>query len=296
MAEQDEPPAAKRARLGDPAAAAMPEAAAAMPAHVKPHVKWLSPDVEARCCPGGERGNGVFARVGMPAGRMWKDHPICVPVAPPYLRGYPTPRGAQGTALGADASGAHGRIDAAAASRRLPDLTGLDELMEAVSSDSRFAELLHGDGRNPWAMSFVARHVEMQDTTEEELPEWAARLGVHAAAYNVLAGQIQSQVMREESGNGLVLLPHIRLTNHACDPNTEIAYAPELEPQVCSCGLGHFVLRALRDIPAGEELTYSYVGGLKGADQLDERRQRLRRRWGFDCQCALCRAQASSEL
>lgn len=223
--------------------------------------KVLSAALEVRCCPGGGRGNGVFARVALAAGWMWKDHPVCVPNVP-----------RKGDA-----------------ERRLPHIDDVDELMEELASRERYGELLHG----PWAMSHIVRHLDMQDTTEAELPDWATRRQMPLAEYNLLAAQLQTQVAREDGGDGLVLLPQIRLANHACDANTELAYAPELEPGCCACGLGHFVLRTVRTVAVGEELTWSYIGSsaLMTAAERNERRALLQRRWDFMCECALCRLQ-----
>ena len=97
-------------------------------------------------------------------------------------------------------------------------------------------------------------------------------------------------IAREENGNGLICLPEIRLVNHACDANTEIAYAPDMEPERCSCGLGCLVLRAIKPIRSGDEITFSYIGSdmLMGADDGEERRALLQRRWDFRCECARC--------
>ena len=104
---------------------------------------------------------------------------------------------------------------------------------------------------------------------------------------------------REEHGDGLILLPNIRLANHACGPaaNAELAYAPDLEPGCCACGLGHFVLRALAPIRAGEEVLWSYLGPshLMAPEQRAERRGLLHWRWGFLCECALCTTEGSCD-
>ncbi len=217
-----------------------------------------SGDVEARACPG--RGNGVFARVPLPAGWMLVDHPVCV--------------------VG------EGGV------RRLPGLYDVDELMEEVTTDPLergYSRLTSGAFR----MSHVPRHLEWQETSEDELPRWATRARLTASAYNLLAAQLQSQVARDESGSGLVLLPQIRLANHACDANTEIGYAPDVRATDCACDVGSFVLRAVRDIAPGEEVSFSYIGAhtLMAPEERDERRALLERRWGFGCECVRCTAQ-----
>ena len=62
-----------------------------------------------------------------------------------------------------------------------------------------------------------------------------------------------TQVARDASGGGYLLFPRIRLANHSCEPNTEVAHFPNAFA-CCACGLGHYVLRATRPIRAGEEV------------------------------------------
>lgn len=270
------PSAAAESSASSPvaSAASLPPSASARgePPAKRPRVetKRLCEQLEARRCSGGGRGNGVFAATDVAAGWLWKDHAICVPATgatPPSVATTPTPP-----------------------PRRLPAMHNADELMEALATDGRFNELLSG----PWQMSHCDRHLAMQDTTDDTLPEWAHRVGMCATRYNLLAAQIQSQVAREEDGDGLVMLPCIRFANHACGPaaNAELCYAPNLEADSCECGLGHYALRALTDIRAGEEVVFSYIGSrdLMAPEQRAERQALLHRRWGFSCECALCGA------
>ena len=172
-----------------------------------PEIKPLCVELEARRCPGGER-ERRFALVDLPPGWMFRDHPICI------------------AASGEDKT------------RRLPAFEEVDDLMREIATNAKYQEMMGG----PWQMSHVQRHFDAQETTEDELPEWATRIGLALDEYNLLAAQLQTQVAREEQGGGLICLPKIRLVNHACDANTEIAYAPELEAGRCPCGLGHYVL------------------------------------------------------
>ena len=234
------PPVAKRARRSEHS----------------PEIKPLCVELEARRCPGGERGNGVFALVDLPPGWMFRDHPICI------------------AASGEDKT------------RRLPAFEEVDDLMREIATNAEYQEMMGG----PWQMSHVQRHFDAQETTEDELPEWATQIGLALDEYNLLAAQLQTQVAREEQGGGLICLPKIRLVNHACDANTEIAYAPELEAGCCPCGLGHYVLRAIKHIRAGDEITFSYIGAstLMEAEAAEQRRQLLQRRWDFRCECVRC--------
>lgn len=234
----------------------------------------LNDEVEARPLPG--KGNALFARVALAAGWTLRDHPVCV---------------------------------ADAASRRLPRLDNVDELMqtlaeEAAAGNVQYGQLLSGC----WRMSFLDRHLEMQDTTDAELPEWAVNLGWTANEYNVLAAQLQSNVARHHDGEqdqgaraSVILLPRLHLCNHACGSaaNVELGWEPLGGPPApvvgsgggdCPCGVGHYVLIARRAIAEGEELCFSYIGShvLCERDDMEERRTVLKQRWGFDCQCPLC--------
>ena len=225
----------------------------------------ISDAVEVGPSPTG--GHGLYARVDLSAGWLFHDHPVCV--AEPGS-GY----------------------------RRLPKADDIDELMCAVftgerSGDARLADLISG----PFKMTHLTRHYEMQDE-DVELPEWAKRLALSAAAYNMLAAQLQSNIARDATGDGLILYPRIRFANHSCAGNTEICLFEGADSALGGvpghqCSVGNYVLRAKRFIRAGEELTYSYIGEhvLASSDELNERRALLHRRWGFWCECPWCEAQ-----
>jgi SET domain-containing protein len=70
------------------------------------------------------------------------------------------------------------------------------------------------------------------------------------------------------------------LINHDCQPNAQM---PGTSQEGC---------RALRAIAAGEEITINYCHGLLSADDFkntQRRQQDLAKRFGFKCQCAMCR-------
>ena len=162
----------------------------------------------------------------------------------------------------------------------------MQELAEgAAAGQRRCAQLIEGE----WKMSHVQRHLDMQETTDDDLPEWARKLQWTPEKYNAVAATLQSNVARHAEGGGLILNPMVRLCNHSCRPNAELCWDPS-DADACPCGLGHYVVRALRPIHAGEELTYSYIGTgmLSGAEDAHERWAVLSRRWGFDCTCGLC--------
>ena len=65
--------------------------------------------------------------------------------------------------------------------------------------------------------------------------------------------------------------------NHACTPNSHVAWNPRLRQQT---------IHALRDIRDGEELTVNYLAELSMPTA--HRQQRLRDGFGFECTCATC--------
>ena len=173
----------------------------------------------------------------------------------------------------------------------------MQTIMEtAATGNERFSDLIDGE----WKMTHLQRHLDMQDD-DVELPAWAVQLGVSAAQYNLLAAQLQSNVARDATsvgGEAICLNPRLRLANHSCIANVELASCPDANPSEggaagCSCGLGNYALRAKRPIDAGEELCFSYIGDgqLASTAERDERREVLRRRWGFWCDCTLCMEQ-----
>lgn len=256
-------PKRARASAAAPAAATSDAGPAATASETGP--VGLAVELEARAC---AAGNGIFARTALEPAWCWDDLPVTVP------------------------DGAGGR--------RLPHMANIDELMQevierAAAGEPRFAQLVAG----PYAMSHVGRHLEAQgDPALVELPEWALATRTPAAEYNLLAARLQSNIARHHDGEGLILNPLIRLANHACDGNTDLAWVPPEAAAAASareppCEAGHYVLRARRAVRAGEELTYSYIGNHVLLEQSDlaERRALLLRRWGFECRCALCRAQ-----
>ena len=143
-------------------------------------------------------------------------------------------------------------------------------------------------------MTYMQRHLDMQETDEHDLPAWARELDWTPERYNVLAATLQSNVARHAEGGGLILNPMIRLCNHSCEPNTEICWDPT-DAQSCECGLGHYLLRVSRPIGKGEELTFSYIGEVLCEDtQAEDRGALLTRRWGFACLCGMCTRQLAT--
>ncbi|KAK3191238.1 hypothetical protein K4F52_002828 [Lecanicillium sp. MT-2017a] len=64
--------------------------------------------------------------------------------------------------------------------------------------------------------------------------------------------------------------------NHSCDPSVGKEFLGDI-----------LILRAMRDIAAGEELTHHY----DVTSDYDARQAALQRTWGFQCSCPLCKAE-----
>ncbi|XP_063092837.1 histone-lysine N-methyltransferase SMYD3 isoform X4 [Cavia porcellus] len=76
---------------------------------------------------------------------------------------------------------------------------------------------------------------------------------------------------------GVGLYPSMSLLNHSCDPNCSIVFNGP-----------HLLLRAVRDIEVGEELTICYLDMLMTSE---ERRKQLRDQYCFECDCFRCQTQ-----
>ncbi|KAH9892149.1 SET domain-containing protein [Xylariomycetidae sp. FL2044] len=75
----------------------------------------------------------------------------------------------------------------------------------------------------------------------------------------------------------MALYPDVSRINHACKPNAFIRFTPS--------SLAVSIV-ATRDIPAGEEISLSYIP----LGQPRQERRAALQRWGFNCTCALCGA------
>lgn len=77
------------------------------------------------------------------------------------------------------------------------------------------------------------------------------------------------------SGGGQALFPSFSFASHSCRPNC----AHEVFPNKT------LALQAKTKIELGEELTISYISTLQGSLR---RRQKLKNKWFFDCNCERC--------
>ncbi|KGL77171.1 Histone-lysine N-methyltransferase SMYD3, partial [Tinamus guttatus] len=76
---------------------------------------------------------------------------------------------------------------------------------------------------------------------------------------------------------GVGLYPSMSLLNHSCDPNCVIVFEGY-----------QLLLRSVREIQIGEELTISYIESLMPTS---ERQKHLMRQYCFVCDCLLCQNQ-----
>ncbi|PKU48044.1 hypothetical protein llap_1675 [Limosa lapponica baueri] len=76
---------------------------------------------------------------------------------------------------------------------------------------------------------------------------------------------------------GVGLYPSMSLLNHSCDPNCVIVFEGY-----------QLLLRSVREIQIGEELTISYIESLVPTS---ERQKQLMRQYCFECDCLLCQNQ-----
>ncbi|KAJ7425210.1 SET and MYND domain containing 3 [Willisornis vidua] len=76
---------------------------------------------------------------------------------------------------------------------------------------------------------------------------------------------------------GVGLYPSMSLLNHSCDPNCVIVFEGY-----------QLLLRSVREIQIGEELTISYIESLMPTS---ERQKQLLRQYCFECDCLLCQNQ-----
>jgi hypothetical protein len=71
-----------------------------------------------------------------------------------------------------------------------------------------------------------------------------------------------------------LLASHI---NHSCCENAKRSFIGDA-----------LILRAAKDLAAGDELTFAYIGADDDDDKRAELNKRLREQWGFECRCAFC--------
>ncbi|OAA66534.1 set domain containing protein [Niveomyces insectorum RCEF 264] len=164
----------------------------------------------------------------------------------------------------------HGLGRESAADRQRLWRAAVDQLPPAV------ARRLHSDD-----MHVLPRYAQQKPTTNTAGRSTAAKPASDPAPPPQLAHEEQvfasNAFMVNINGYPMkALFPNVADFNHDCRPNL-IAHISEVPLTM--------VLWAARDIHPGEELAFSYI-----PDPLPfkKRQEIFRRRWDFDCQCALC--------
>lgn len=82
---------------------------------------------------------------------------------------------------------------------------------------------------------------------------------------------------RERVAKSAAVYHRASMFNHSCVGNAHESFLGDL-----------IIVRATRDIKAGEEIFISYIGKPTSPD----RNERFQRNWGFTCDCSLCAAEA----
>ncbi|KAJ3228164.1 hypothetical protein HK099_006044 [Clydaea vesicula] len=87
-------------------------------------------------------------------------------------------------------------------------------------------------------------------------------------------------LLGEDENTNLKIL---RLCNHSCYPNSEVAeFTDETTGEI------YYHLITTRDIKAGEEITISYLERYVLMEKCTSRRRILEGQYGFECHCELC--------
>ncbi|KAF2429441.1 SET domain-containing protein [Tothia fuscella] len=91
-----------------------------------------------------------------------------------------------------------------------------------------------------------------------------------------------------DSQPAFAVMKDMSRTNHSCRPNATIHWNANLQSEGFFNNVkGRATLHAMRDIPAGEEITISY-NRPQAFDPGLKRRITLQLRWGFLCTCPAC--------
>ena len=86
------------------------------------------------------------------------------------------------------------------------------------------------------------------------------------------SGHTPDDLKDEESGS-IGIWIHAAFINHSCYPLVRRTYIGDM-----------MVFRAQADIPADTELKFGYISCLEDYEQ----RQKLLKKWGFQCECQVC--------
>lgn len=111
----------------------------------------------------------------------------------------------------------------------------------------------------------------------------------NAHSYSGAVSSYSEQVMQFPGGNPSARVALFNMgskVNHACVPNTQ--YSSKRSDGMCA-------YTAVRQISAGEMVTFSYLGDKVWQTPTVARRADLLERYGFECHCAHCEAGTLSE-
>merc|ERR1712216_94545 len=90
------------------------------------------------------------------------------------------------------------------------------------------------------------------------------------------------------ANGAIALYPRICLCSHSCAPNCEIAEASSIWGENWHGHARGLVLRAIRDLSVGEDLSISYVSGFVLQSPRAQRRSLIKQLRGFACRCPKC--------
>jgi hypothetical protein len=156
-------------------------------------------------------------------------------------------------------------------------LKGVQRVIDNPSTSKDLLGLYAGQPHTSPASAPIIDNVPVVDTFKVskilDLNGFSYTVGRESHAYGT------SAMMTKDSPKSTGLWIHIANANHACLSNAVRSFIGDI-----------IILRAARDIRAGEEITISYQ---KPAPLLVDRQKALSDSWGFRCSCPLCTSEAA---
>ncbi|KEJ83082.1 SET domain protein [Oxytricha trifallax] len=109
---------------------------------------------------------------------------------------------------------------------------------------------------------------------------------------NILITNQHPYIAKQDLSNKLpaqnyLLFKSANLINHSCVPNCSKTYIREDSSVI--------FVKAIRDIQENEEITISYLNDTELAKPYGQRKEILFNRWGFKCECTLCKYQLQND-
>ena len=108
----------------------------------------------------------------------------------------------------------------------------------------------------------------------------ACQILINAASHNSFG--IRSGGEDGDEYLGYALYPDASYFNHSCSPNVAKTRVGDV-----------WEFRASKDIDAGNECCITYLGGDEKELNVEQRRQRLKEHWGFECMCVRCKEESN---